>query len=387
VKYLKGYLTVKISGIYLEKFLNMSVANGIVFWDVKRLSMTELELKLSIKSLKRLRKLLGKTGCQLNIISKNGIPFSVFKVKKRLMLGIGFAVFILLIFMLSSFVWSVKITGAKTLSIKEIEKNLSELGVRPGMYKPLISVSEVENNMLIKMDNISWIKVKLMGTRAEVEIVERTSPPEVVLQDKPCNVTARCDGIIVKIVSAQGDVVVSPGEPVRKGQLLVSGTIERPNSETRYVHSSADVTARTWIEREIVVPLEGITKTRTGNKKTSIYLVTGNKRYTLRKANVPYKDYEKNERVIKIVDTDKFMLPLQIVAEEYYEVYNKTVHLTQDQAKARAMDEADKLIIDNILPDAKIIDKKINMSLKNNSIVASISVETVEDIGMQVEIK
>jgi similar to stage IV sporulation protein len=386
-RYSAGFLTIRVEGLYLEKFLNMSVTSGINFWDIKRLGMTVMELKLSAGSYKRLKKILNRTGCKVTIKEKNGLPFSIMKIKKRMMLGIGFVIFIFLVFMLSSFIWSVNITGVRTVNAEEIEKNHSDLGIKPGTFKPGIDVSRIENEMLIRMDSISWIKVKLVGTRAEIEVAERVTPPEIVSDDKPCNIVAKRDGIIDKIIAAKGDVLVTPGDPVKKGQKLVSGVIERPNADTRYVHSSAQVTARTWYEKTVGIPLEKVEKVRTGNKKTAVFIQIGSREYPIRNPGIPYKDYDKTGRSIKLVNTEKFQLPLKITFYEYYETAGSTAILTEEQAKAKAVDEVEKVIIDNIPPDAKIINKKVNVSIKNKIAVASALVETIEDIGIQEEIE
>lgn len=387
LKHYKGYLSVRVEGLNLEKFLNMSVANGIEFWDVKRLSMTEMQMKLSISSYRNIKKFLSRTGCQVYIERKNGFPFSILKVRRRVMLGIGFAVFIFLIFVLSSFIWSVNVTGAKTIGTNEVLKNLSELGVRAGAFKPGISVSQVENNMLIRMKSISWIKVKITGTRADVEIVERVIPPIVIPQDKPCNIVARCDGIIVKAVAGKGSVLVSPGDPVREGQVLVSGVLEKEGTETRYVHSIADVVARTWHDMESVVPLESSEWIRTGNEKIGIALIAGSKKITIRKANIGYKTYDKIIKDVKLINTKKFQFPLGFTIEQYYETNEKIIKLSPEEAKSKALNNVEKEIIDNISPDAKIINKKMDVSIKDEKAYAAESVETVEDIGQQAEIK
>lgn len=387
IKYIRGYLTIKVEGLNLERFLNMAVAYGINFWDIKRLNMTALEVKLNLKGYRLLKKVIKKTGCQISIIDKDGFPFFVSKLRKRKMMSLGFIVFILLLFVLSSFVWSVKINGAKSINTKEIERNLAELGVKPGVFKLDIAVSEIENNMLIRMSSLSWIKVKLVGTRAEVDVKERVIPPEIIPDSKPCNIVAKRDGIIDKIVSAKGDVLVSKGDPVRKGDILVTGTIERNNIEKRFVHSSAEVRARTWYEGSIAVPFEKIQKVRTGNKVEKIFIAFGSKMLEIKNNNIPYKSYDKIEKSTKLIDTDIFQLPIDIIIEEYYETINKTVSLTDEEARAEAVDRVEKTIINNIPADAKIINKKINISVKEDVILANALIETVEDIGLQEEIR
>jgi similar to stage IV sporulation protein len=180
-------------------------------------------------------------------------------------------------------------------------------------------------------------------------------------------------------------VLVAPGDPVKKGQKLVSGVIERPNAETRYVHSSAQVTARTWYEKTVGIPLEKVEKVRTGNKKTAIFIQIGSREYPIRNPGIPYKDYDKIDRSIKLINTEKFQLPLKIIFYEYFETAGSIAKLTEEQAKAKAVDEVEKVIIDNISPDAKIINK--NVSIKNKIAVASALIETIEDIGIHEEIE
>lgn len=387
VRYTKGFLTIRVEGFNLEKFLNMSIAHGITFWDVKKLGMTVLEFKTSISGYRSLKKVIKKTGCKATIIDKDGLPFIFLKIKRRKMLGIGFGISILLLFMLSSFIWSVKITGINTISTEEVKNNLSELGVKPGAFKLDLSVSDIENNMLIRMGKISWIKVKLKGTRAEIEIKERTVPPKIVPETKPCSIVAKRDGIITKIVSAKGDVTVNQGDPVRKGQILVTGIIERPNIATRYVHSSAKVEARTWYEGKVVVPLEIIRKVRNGNKMIKINLAIGSKVFNIKNPSIYYKSYDKIEKSAKLIDTEKFQLPLEIIIEEYFETADRTVALTPEQAKMDAYDTVEKNVINSIPSDAKIINKKINVEVKDNLVIGTALFETIEDIGMQEEIK
>jgi similar to stage IV sporulation protein len=386
LRYFRGSLKVRVQGLKIESFFNMSVAYGISFWNVERISMTEAQFNISIKGYKLLKKVLRKTGCQVSIIDKYGFPFFMLKLKRRKMLGIGFAIFLTIVIGMSSFVWSVKIIGARGISIKEIEKNLSELGVKPGAFKLSLPVADIENNMLIRMEGLSWIKVKLVGTRAEVEVKERVVMPEIVPDDKPCDVIAKRDGIIIKIVSSKGDPVVKQGDTVRKGQVLVTGTIKRPDLEDRYVHAAAESLARTWYEQSCAIPFQSVEKIRTGRKLSKIYIKIGSKKIQIKNCNISYKSYDKIEKSTKLIDTASFQLPLDIIIEEYHETANKIRTITAEEAKIEASNKVEKSIMENIPSDAKIINKKVNVSIKENAAYAVGLIETIEDIGIQQEI-
>ncbi|MDI6617420.1 MAG: sporulation protein YqfD [Clostridiales bacterium] len=386
-KYMKGYLTIKVEGLDIERFLNMSVTNKIYLWDIKRISFTEVLMKINIKGYRSLKRISRKTGCRISIVEKKGFPFFLSRLGKRKMMAAGFLIFVALIIWLSSFIWSVRITGVEGIRTQDVTQNLSALGVRPGAPKLNIAVADVENNMLIRMSSLSWIKIKLIGTRAEVQVKEKVPAPEMVPVDKPCNIVAKRDGIIEKIASTNGDVVVSQGDPVRKGQLLVTGAIDRENAGRRYVHASAEILARTWYDGSAAVPLKSQKNIRTGRKAQSIYIISGSKKYMLKKLNIPYKSYDKIERSTGLIDTDVFQLPVRIVIEDYYETIAKNMAITKEEAQKQALGIAEKSILDNISKSAKIIDKKVSATIKEGVAVANVTIETMEDIGASEEIK
>jgi len=386
IKYLKGYLILRIEGLNLEKFINISIANGINFWDMKRLSMTAIELNVDLAGYRALKEMLRKTNSRAYVISKKGLPFLFSKLKRRSMLVIGFVIFILLIFVLSSFIWSINIKGANNVSSKEIRQSLSEFGIKPGTFKLNIPVIDIENNMLIKVKEISWIKITLKGTRATVEVKERVDPPKILPEDIPCNIVARRDGIIYKIVSMKGDEVVKEGEPVRKGQILVSGVIERPETEIRYVHSLADIEAKTWYEEKVVIPIKTMKRVRTGKKESKIYINLNDKTLLIKNTDVHYKIYDKIKRSLKLIETDKFELPIEIVIEDYFEINEVESLLDNEEAKSLALEEIEKQILSNMAYDARIINKRIDYVVKEDCVIASALYETMEDIGVPQEI-
>ncbi|KPU44113.1 putative stage IV sporulation protein YqfD [Oxobacter pfennigii] len=387
LKYLRGYLTIKVEGLNLEKFLNMSVSSSISFWDVKKIGITEIEFKTTVRGYKRMKNIIKATGSKAYITGKDGVPFLSLKLKRRKMMAIGFVVFILMVFMLSSFIWSVEIIGAKTVSTKEITDCLKELGLKAGAFKLNLAVTDIENDMLIKMDGISWIKVNIKGTRAEVEIKERIAPPDIIPDSKPCNIIARRDGIIMKIIAEKGDILVPQGEPVKKGQVLITGMIDRPNIERRYVHAAGEVSARTWYEGKEVIPLETVEKERSGKKISNLFLILGQNKLQIKNSHITFNTYDKIVKSTKLIETEKFQLPLEIVIEEYHETVDKQKTKSVDEAKKLAYDLVEKSIINSLPPDAKIINKNINVTVKENVVIASALIETIEDIGLQEEIK
>jgi len=114
-----------------------------------------------------------------------------------------------------------------------------------GKLKNRVNLREVENSVLKQMNGISVINIKFIGTRARVEIVERTMPPDILPLDKPTNIVASKDGIITKVLSYKGQPLVQVDDYVKKGQILISGVItDKTNVPSKIVHAMGIVSAK-----------------------------------------------------------------------------------------------------------------------------------------------
>ena len=54
VKYIFGYINIKIEGYFVEKFINKCMSENILFWNVKRERSTIIYMNVGIKDFKRL---------------------------------------------------------------------------------------------------------------------------------------------------------------------------------------------------------------------------------------------------------------------------------------------------------------------------------------------
>ena len=84
---------------------------------------------------------------------------------------------IALLIFLSGFVWSVDITGNERLSTNVIMDTLEECGFEEGKRKNSFNITEIENQMMIKLPDLSRISINLDGSAAHIEVKERFMPP------------------------------------------------------------------------------------------------------------------------------------------------------------------------------------------------------------------
>ncbi|HHW49692.1 MAG TPA: sporulation protein YqfD [Clostridiaceae bacterium] len=387
--YIRGYVIILVEGYFLEKFVNICVHRQIFLWDIKRSKNSALTLKASIKGFKAIRPVARKTKCRVRIIKKKGVPFFLNRYRRRKAFIVGPFLFILLLYAMTSFIWSVEVTGNKEIGYDLLIETLARNGIKPGVLKFGIDTDRVVNNMILEIDKLSWVSVTIKGTKAKVQVAERTVAPELVPKNVPCDIIAKRDGVITSVIVKDGYEMVKAGDTVVKGQVLISGRVPIKNEteKVRYVHSIGSVTARTWYEKSSQVNMKRVQKVKTGRTKDHISLILFTKRIKLFSGEIDFADYEKVEIRKRLSLGEDLVLPFEIVIDRFYENNVMEEELDIEEAKKLSADSALSEVMRDIPPDAKILKTYANyVKDKNNGLVAKVTVECLEEIGLKKEI-
>lgn len=382
--YIRGYVVIRVQGLTLEKFINMCTVRNIYLWDVKRVGNTVLEAKIGIKGFKDLRKIVKKLGCKVSIRKKQGYPFWIYKLKKRKMLLIGaFFCFLLLIF-ISTFIFSIEIAGNENVETAEIVYKLNTLGLKPGTNRYFINLRKLENQLLLDMNRLAWVGIEIKGVKAKIEVVEKIAPPSRIDKNTPCNVVAKKNGVIEKIIARNGDAVVEKGDIVKKGDILISGIVQlEPIGGSMLVHSYGDVYAKTYYEATKSKGLTEIKKEKTGQKLVKRILSLGSIELSLNKGKVPYEFYIIEKKSKRPLQWRKIGLPVELITEEYYEVNKIKITIDEMEAKnyvhKRALDD----ILEEIPFEAEILNTQVDFVAKDGVLYGKVTVEVLENIAEQ----
>ncbi len=387
--YIRGYVIIIVKGYFLEKFINICTRRQILLWDIKVRGSGVMTLKVSINGFRMLRPIARKTNCSVRIVQKKGLPFVFSRYRRRKAFVAGAVLFVLLLYVLTSFIWSVEITGNEKIETGVILERLAENGVKVGKLKYNIDTDKVANSMMLAIDELRWISITIKGTKVKVQVAERVLPPELVPKDQPCNIVAKRDGVIKSIIAKEGQAVVKPGDTVIKGQMLVSGSIPIKGEEgrTRLVHAIASVEARTWYEESCEVKTKITEKKRTGNvtEITSIELFT--KRIRLFPKKIEFDKYDKIETEKRLSIGGDLVLPFAIVKESFYECVDVEKELSLEEAKQLAADTAYKKALEKVPEGAKIVNPIANFKEdEEGNIKAHVIIECLEDIGIEEKI-
>jgi len=384
--YIRGYVIILVEGYFPEKFINSCISRGIFLWDVSREKSCIIKMKIGIDAFKRIRKIAKKTGCRVKIVAKKGMPFISFKYRKRKTFIVGCAVFILMIYVLSSFVWSVDVIGNKTIATEKLIEKLKAIGLKTGICRYYIDKEKICNQMMIEMKELAWISIDLSGTRAIIEVSERAMPPKIVEKNVPCNIIADKDGIIKSIFVKAGTPLVKERETVKKGDMIVSGIVISNENISRFVHAQADIKARTWYEEIENVPLTNLKEVKSGHIKNLYKLRLIGNEFSLNGNKPPFQnaDCTTEEKLLSI--GKNYIFPIGIIVTRYEETVPLKQTITPEKAKQIGIKRAWDKISSQLGSKTNIIDKKEYSYIYKNYVRSRVLVEAIDGIGQEEEI-
>ncbi|MFY9214864.1 MAG: sporulation protein YqfD [Tissierellaceae bacterium] len=382
--YIRGYVIIRIRGLTLERLLNLALSKDIYLWNVNRLSNTRIEATVSLSGLEALEAIVNKSGCEIEIIGKTGLPFILNRLKYKKMFALGVAVFISLILFLSSLLWKIEIIGIEQIPKDKLVNLLKDNDIRVGIFKHRIDKKKVEKIILSEYDFLSFLDVQISGIKLIVDIKELDIEPDRVDKSYPCNLVAKKKGVIVKIVAKNGEAVVEKGQIVEENDILISGTMKSESSDERYlVHAEGEVLAQTRYSHIIELPIVKLEEVETGRVYKQRGLTINDKGVRFLSGNIPFENY--TEEVIEkdIIDFKwlKLDFPVKFVTYLFREVEIKEIKQEIEYLKAYSKLEATKEINKQLSETCEIISRNEIYTIDENILRTQVTIETIEDIG------
>ncbi|MCR5663855.1 MAG: sporulation protein YqfD [Oscillospiraceae bacterium] len=314
----RGELSVEISGAETERVLNACLNEGVALFRPRKKDAFTLTAGLFEDDREALEAICARSGCELRVKSSKGGSRNrkLFRRRRFFLLPI----FLLLASMAASslFIWEIRTVGAETLAQGEILRALEECGVHSGTYRLSLDADRVRDEMLLKMPELAWITVNVHGSVAEVILVPRSEKPELFRPDEPVSLVASRGGIVRKVSVYSGRSLVSVGQTVVEGELLVSSELDSLCGESRLEHAAGEIWADTWYEITEVRPAETAEKRPDGAPLSRFALKIGNRR-----VNFYFDSGKALDSCDKITwefvcgIPGLFSLPLRFVREEY----------------------------------------------------------------------
>lgn len=341
IRYLNGYLRIRITGYSPERFLNLCSHHHICLWGLKPCGHA-YEMYITLNGFRKLKPILRKTKMKVSVRQRIGLPFFLHRYRKRKIFFAGALLCLILIYGMSLCIWNIHIDGNYSRTVPTLLEFLESRNVRHGMPKKDVDCSRIVKDIRAEYDDIIWVSASIQGTRLIIRIKENmdtmpeeqeesnanpstepdtgTSADHLSPPEAPTDLVADIDGTVTKIITRKGVPQVEPGSQVKKGDLLVSGQVPVLNDSKEIVNyqyhiADADIFIRTEIPYENKLPLIYQKKNYTGKKRYFPYLTFGNFHMKTTFPKNTFKNYDifRNEYQLKL--GENFYLPVSFGLE------------------------------------------------------------------------
>lgn len=385
LRYFFGYLKVEVKGFAPERFMNLIIKNDVVVWSVNSTDNGYI-FYTGRKNLLKMKPLLQKTNVKLTILEKRGLPYLIKKNKRRVFFLLGFFLCIFFVYIMSLFVWEVKVTGVKQLVAQAMLKDIETNFVKLGSLKKDVDCNALERDLMKKYDEISWINCNINGTTLTVSIEEGLLTKNNKSTLTQNDIVAIKDATITKMITREGKPIAKVNDRVKKGDILISGTIYIYNDnyevlETNYVAADGDIYGESTEPYEDAIEMNCYEKQY--NKSEKKYYTFFLFDYCI----TPFKPKIKGEKVDYLTQIHKvklfsdLYLPIGYKKTEVkgYEIVKKTY--TKKEAMAVLKSNLDEKIKELEGKGVEIIENNVKIEKQGNRFLAKGTLKLRESIG------
>ncbi len=384
VNHLRGQVRIRAECAFPERVLNLCGAQDLAFWDLEWESPTAFTCRLSRRDWKILQEAGRNLDCNFELVKLEGAPYMLLRLRHRQALAMGLLACGLALFLGSFFIWDFQVEGNETVPTERILRALEKNGVGLGTFGLSLDGEDIRNHVLLDVPELCWIAVNVSGCRANVQVRERTPPPEMIDRRVPANLVARRAGLVLKVQTIGGVACVVPGSAVTEGQILISGVEDTDTVGARVLAGMGKVEARTWYHLTASMPLTGMEKRYTGREKTGVSLIFGTRRIKFfSNSSIEGAEYDKitSRRPWSLLGVP---LPVTLVTEtwRFYEPVPVSRSAAETEQAAGAILSAQ--LREMVEPYGEVVSTLCSSRQKGDVLAITLSAECREEIGESV---
>ncbi len=391
LKYIKGYVQIRVWGFSPERFLNLCSVRGILIWDISREADTYI-MCISLENFYKLRPITRKTGTRAVIQKRVGLPFFVPALKKRKMFLVGFLLCVAFWIVSSFFVWDIRVEGGYHITQEQILSYLKQNKIGPGMRKSSLQIEEMEKGLRRQFPLITWTSARLEGIRLVIQIKENDTPVIEPVQEETAgkNLIAPYTGKICSILVRSGVPKVQAGSEVKEGDILVEGRVPVYNDDATireyfYVDADADIVLEHTQSHQESLPYRYVNREYTGRTQEGFLLQLGTQEWKVR-GNASFLSYDSIVRRSRPVLFEKLSIPVfggTITHREYQNVE----HLySEEEAKALLAEKMSEFFSKCEEKGVQILEKNVTIDSRDDLWVLDADFMVREKVCLRQEI-
>ncbi|MBO5065533.1 MAG: sporulation protein YqfD [Clostridia bacterium] len=322
-----GYTRFCAEGGFPERFLNLCKIEGISLWSIEN-DGVKVKACTSSREFEKIKTPAIKSGMEIKELESKGFPFFVKRHKWRCGAVLGVIIAVLFVWIMSGCVWEVEVVEEEGVKLDNFTESLAEFGVKTGARKSKIDILDVQEKLLKRYPQLSWVSVNIFGDKVQVEYTPAKTAPELKSENVTSNIIAGKSGKIVLVEGYKGTNAVKEGAYVPKGALLISGVTVNADGSEAFAQASGKVFAQT------------------DNKHSSFEASSSERalttdafrRYSLSVFNleIPLGFYDKTAlswTTDMMLQGDSAVLPVGVIREDSVETQNVKVNLTVSETQ------------------------------------------------------
>ena len=377
-----GYVIIQIEGVYPERLASLLEGEGVPLWDLHRPDGRTLVCTLPARDFPRLHRLNRRCRCRVRIRKKGGLPFRFRRLWRRRVLLLGMAATLALTLWASHRVWFVEVRGCERMDEAVLRQALREQGICPGRNLRRLPLSDLADFVAAQYEELAFVELHVDGVFLRVRAREALAEGERLDLTKPCDVVSVRDGIVTKVAVYGGRAQVRVGQKVKKGQLLIAGSVTaRDGSMTYTTHAYGEVLAAVLYKARVEAPSTQVAWAETGKESPYAALYVGP--WKVLERTCPFDEGTLTEEVREITLGP---WPLRVCRGTWREKVKAERTLTAAERKEAALFEAERMALLQVPRTAKIIMIDRYTVEKGGTLYGVCTVTTEENIGYTKEI-
>lgn len=367
LRYIQGYLKIRVTGYSPERFLNLCKNKKIAVWGLES-GHNAYDMYIKVAGFRKLKPILRKTQTKVSILERYGIPFFFHRYRKRKLFFVGVFSCFLIIYSMTFFIWNIDLEGNQTITDDVLIEYLEAEKIYHGMAKRDVDCEQIAKDIRKNFNEIIWVSASVDGTRLFIHVKENEDTfVESKEESIPSDMIADKAGTVVNIITRNGVPQVSVGSTVAQGDVLVSGTVDVLNdakevvSQT-YVTADADITLQTTDTYEDYIEKVYGQKRYTDKKRTLCYLKFGKRTLQLgiQKNKFKNKDQRTEERQLRV--GENFYLPIFFGKKKIYEYEVDALEYTKEELETLLKSHFEQYCQELAENEVEILDKNFQIT-------------------------
>lgn len=364
------YIYIKCKDYNKNKLLIKLYKNRINVYDIIQ-KENELFLKVKSEDYEKIKKEI--VTAKFYYASESGF----FRIKKMItpFKIMAIILFLLLINFFSNVIVKVNVIHSNKEIRELVQKSLEEEGIRVwSLKKDYNALQKIKEKILnTYKDRLEWLEIESVGMTYVIRIEERIQN-HFNEENKFCHIVASKSGIIESITSTKGEILVHEGQYVTEGEVLISGEILFNEAIKNNVCAKGNAYAEVWYQTHASLPIEYITKERTGKKRWNFSFESDTGKYKILRSRLAR--YETESKILFRFFNFTFYFDTE------YEILETKNKYNLENGTEEALRLADEKIQTKFSAFEKIKTRKVlKNSINNSTIDIEVFYSVIEDIS------